>query len=132
MMNDPSKGSYFRGQILLSAKMLTQKETASMNLPDHVQTKRAKHLQESRHESKIVPYVFRAFMCSGTFDVLVDALVFYSLTHKNRYGDSKDSTHHGSCQSCTENLGRCLLDHVRVQTVKERIRAVDGDQGVET
>ena len=33
MMNDPSKGSYFRGQILLSAKMLTQKETASMNLP---------------------------------------------------------------------------------------------------
>ena len=86
MMNDPSKGSYFRGQILLSAKMLTQKETASMNLPDHVQTKRAKHLQESRHESKIVPYVFRAFMCSGTFDVLVDDLVFHSLTHSHQSG----------------------------------------------
>ena len=66
MMQDPSKGSYFRGQILLSAKMLTHKEAAVMNLPDHVQTKRAKHLQESKHESKIVPYVFRAFMCSGT------------------------------------------------------------------
>ena len=112
MLDDPSKGSYYRGQIVLSAKSYKKSEIAGMGFSGSVQKRRCKTLQDSALESTPVKYKFRAFVCSGS-----------ELPKMRQYGCQ---------QSGRQSFDRSIFDHVQLQSSEQGLRRVDGDQRVVT